>query len=154
MSKRKTLCETVTDQKGFIHQGLNVTTTKGGGGDDVGILVPHISTSLQQDSSHPLLQTSCCQCSVLREPSVLQGSPVTHMESLPLLSCLVIPTVGRASLTRQPLQRGTVTEDCAFPSDFFKPTTAPLPPGRDWRKPVWMRASPLVCMVIWQRAWK
>ena len=154
MSKRKTLCETLTDQKGFIHQGLNVPTTKVGGGDDVGILVPHISTSLQQDSSHPLLQTLHYQCSVPREPSVLQGFPVTHMESLPLLSCLVIPTVGRAALTHQPLQRGTITEDCAFPSDFFKPATAPLHPGRDWRKLVWMRASPLVCMVIWQRVWK
>jgi len=50
---------------------------------------------------------------------MLWGFLVTRAETFPPLSCLVMPTVGKASLTHQPLQRGTVMEDCAFPSDFL-----------------------------------
>lgn len=114
------ICETATDQKGFICQGLNATTTKGGGGDDnLRILLPHTSTSsTARRFSSP---TPNIPLSVFSPQGTLctPGFPGDPCGNPPASFLPHDAHCGQACLRRQPLQRDTVTEGCAFPSDFF-----------------------------------
>lgn len=127
------ICETATDQQGFICQGLNATTTKGGGGDDnLRILLPHTSTSSTAGRFSP--PTPNMPLSVFSPQGALctPGFPGDPCGNLP---ASFLPHdahcgqgLSQAPATSEGHRHGGL---CFFPFGFFfKPTTIPFHLGR------------------------